>query len=102
MTSANLGHFAAIEMSGALDEREVSAMELAISAIARNEPNRWSEQCLPVHGDRLARRAREGRTAHARSGEPHSLREPHAIRFVEPLRPEIGGLKVQRLKGQIK
>ena len=37
MNSANLGHFAAIEMSGALDAREVSAMELAISAIARND-----------------------------------------------------------------
>ena len=68
MNSANLGYFAAIEMFGALNAREVSAMELAISAIARNEPNRWSDQCLPVHGDGLARCAREGRTAHARSG----------------------------------
>ena len=62
MNSATLGHFAAIEMSGALDARKVSAMDLAISAIARSEPNRWSEQCLSVHGDGLARRAREGRT----------------------------------------
>ena len=99
MNSATLGHFAAIEMSGALDAREVPAMDLAISAIARSEPNRWSEQCLSVHGDGLARRAREGRYSHPRSGEPHSLREPHAIRLVEPLRPEIGGFEVQRLKG---
>ena len=68
MTSANRGSCPASEMPGALDAKEVSAMELAISAIARNEPNRWSDQCLPVHGDGLARWAREGRTAHARSG----------------------------------
>ena len=93
MTSANLGHFAAIEMSGALDAREVSAMELAISAIARNEPNRWSDQCLPVHGDGLARgRGKDGLPIAFR--DPHSLREPHAIRLVEPLRPEIGGFEV--------
>ena len=74
-------------------------MELAISAIARNEPNRWRDQCLPVHGDGLARWAREERTAHPRSGDPHSLREPHAVRLVEPLTPEIGGFDLQRLKG---
>ena len=68
MNSANLDYFEAMEISGALNAREVSAMELAISAIARNEPNRWSDQWLPVHGDGLARRAREERTAHARSG----------------------------------
>jgi len=68
VNSANLDYFEAMEISGALNAREVSAMELAISAIARNEPNRWSDQWLPVHGDGLARRAREERTAHARSG----------------------------------
>jgi hypothetical protein len=99
VTSANRGSCAANEMPGALDAREKSAMELAMSAIARNEPNRWRDQCLPVHGDGRARWAREERTAHPRSGDPHSLREPHAVRLVEPLTPEIGGFDLQRLKG---
>jgi hypothetical protein len=86
-------------MAGALDAREESAMELAISAIARNEPNRRRDQCLPGHGDGLAHWARDEPTAPPRSGDPHSLREPHAVRLVEPLTPEIGGFDRQRLKG---
>lgn len=98
MTSANRARCPASEMPGALDAREVSAMELAISAIAGNEPNRWSDQCLPVHGDGLARWAREERTAHQGSGDPYSLREPHAVRLVEPFTAEIGGFDLQGLK----